>query len=448
MNLVVAGLSHKTAPVEVREQISFPKERIGEAIGRLKALPGIMECAILSTCNRVEVYGVVSETSKGVDGIRDFLASHQATLMPEELFSHFYIRAGTDAIGHLIRVSSSLDSMVVGEPQILGQVKRAFDLAQMHKGTGRLLNRLFGKAISVAKRIRTETGIGESAVSVGSVATELATKIFGKLEDKKVLLVGAGEVATLAARHLMQEGVRDVTIASRTEERAQELASHFRGRAMAIEDLQGGLSRMDIVICSAGAPHYLITPEMVKRALKGRRQPLILIDISVPRVIDPEINRINDIFLYDIDDLEEIVAEHRRARQAEIAQAESIIVKEIVTTAALIKTLDAVPTIVDIRQKAEQIRRAELERFVPKLASLSDEDRRLVEAMTQAIVNKLLHAPMVALKHDMSGGDGILTVETARRIFNLDGQLPHHPHHRDGTGDRKVGLDGSEDRNG
>lgn len=446
MNLVVVGVSHKTAPVEVREQISFPKARIGEAIGRLRSVPGVMECVILSTCNRVEVYGVVAETSDGLEGIRDFLASHQATLRPEELFSHFYVRMGTDAIGHLFRVASSLDSMVVGEPQILGQVKRAFDLAQVHKGTGRLLNRLFGKAISVAKRIRTETGIGESAVSVGSIATELATKIFGRLEGKTVLLVGAGEMATIAARHLMDAGVRDVVIASRTLARAEELAAHFHGRAMAIEDLAGALDRMDIVLCSAGAPRVLITPEMLKPVLKSRRHPLCLIDISVPRNIDPAVNDLEGVFLYNIDDLEGVVKENMSARHAEITRAESVIIRHVVATANFMKTLDAVPTIVAIRGKAEEIRRSEIERVAPKLSDLSPEEWKIIDAVTQSILNKLLHAPTVAIKHDMAARDGAMTIEAARRLFNLDGQLPTHPHHVHGNDGREVGLDEYEDR--
>ena len=446
MNLVVVGVSHKTAPVEVREQISFPKARIGEAIGRLKAVPGVLECVVLSTCNRVEVYGVVTETSDGIEGIRDFLASHQASLRTEELFSHFYVRMGTDAIGHLFRVASSLDSMVVGEPQILGQVKRAFDLAQAHKGTGRLLNRLFGKAISVAKRVRTETGIGESAVSVGSVATELAQKIFGRLEGKSVLLVGTGEMATLAARHLMTEGVREVVIVSRRVERAEELAAHFHGRAMAIEDLPQALERVDIVLCSTGAPRYLITPEMVGPSMKNRRHPLILIDISVPRNIDPAVNDLEGVFLYDIDDLEGVVAAHLREREAETVEAESLIVKELIAAASTMKTLDAVPTIVALRQKAEGIRRTELERYAQKLVALSPEEFKAVEAITQSIVNKLLHAPTVALKQDMHSGDGAQTVETTRKLFNLDQALSSHPHEKSGIEGREVGLDEHEDR--
>ncbi|MBI5180305.1 MAG: glutamyl-tRNA reductase, partial [Nitrospirae bacterium] len=301
MNILVIGLSHKTAPVEIREKISFSEKALPDALHKLRQYPSVKEGAILSTCNRVEVYSVVKDLEDGTAQVKKFFSDFHDSVNPKDIQPHLYVYSAEEAVRHIFRVASSLDSMVVGEPQILGQIKDAFEYSLSNEATGVILNRLFKKAISVAKMIRTKTGIAESAVSVSYTAVELAKKIFEHLEDKAVMLVGAGEMSELAAKHLKNNGVKNVMVSTRTYQRALKLAKEFNGKATKFEDFPSEMVHADIVICSTGAPHYLIRYDMVEQIIHQRRnRPVFFIDISVPRNIDPDINKIDNVYLYDI----------------------------------------------------------------------------------------------------------------------------------------------------
>ncbi len=421
MNIIVVGLSHKTAPVELRERLSFPPKRLGEALLGLKSCENLDEGVLLSTCNRVEVVAAVRETQSGFDTVGDFLMRHAPETPPEQLRGHLYFYEGSDAIAHVFRVASSLDSMIVGEPQILGQLKSSFDNAMVHKTTGVVLNKLFKKAISTAKRIRTETKIAETPVSVSSVASELAEKIFGSLQGVSALMIGAGEMATLAARHLVSRGLRRVFISTRTYERAASLAQHFSGTAVRFEEVPEMLAHVDVVIASTEAPHALIHPEMVKRIMPARKgRPLFFIDISVPRNVDPAVNDLDGVFLYNIDDLQTVVQTNIEGRRREAEGAERIVKEEVLGMGRWLKSLDVVPTIVAIRERAEEIRKQELEKSLGRLGRLSEAERSLVDGLTQAIVNKLLHGPVTVLKEEVGSTNGNQAIETARKLFQLE----------------------------
>ncbi|MBI5180344.1 MAG: glutamyl-tRNA reductase [Nitrospirae bacterium] len=429
MNILVVGLSHKTAPVEIREKISFSEKVLSYAIHKLKNYPSVKEGAILSTCNRVEVYSVVKELDEGVKEIKGFFTDFHDSVKENDILPHLYVYTAEDAVKHIFRVASSLDSMVVGEPQILGQLKDAFEVSLANEATGVILNRLFKKAISVAKMVRTETGIAESAVSVSYAAIELAKKIFERLEDKVVMLVGAGEMSELAARHLTSNGVRNFIVSTRTYQRALKLAKEINGRPIKFEDFPDEMIHADIVICSTGAPHYLIRYDMVEKIIHDRRnKPVFFIDISVPRNIDPEINKIDNVYLYDIDDLESVVQANKKEREKEGEKAEEMIGNEVITFSNWFKTLEVVPTIVALREKVEEIRKGELEKTIPKLKGMTDEERDAIERLTTAIVNKIIHAPLIALKQETNSEDGAIYIEAVRKLFNLDKLLPHHGH--------------------
>lgn len=422
MEIVVVGLSHKTASVEVREKLSFPEARLPDALCCLGRLQSVSENVILSTCNRVESYAMVKDAEKGIEGIKDFFLEYHGLadgVYRESLYAHH----GREAVRHLFRVAASLDSMVVGEPQILGQLKDAFDHALANKTTGVVMNRLMKKSISVAKRIRTETKIAESAVSISFAAVELARKIFGDLQGKAVMLAGAGEMAELAAKHLVNNGVKTVLVANRTYERAVELAMEFDGRPVKYEDLAAEMVHADILIASTGAPHYILTQKDMQKVIKERKnRPVFLIDIAVPRNLDPQINKIDNVYLYDIDDLQSVVQSNIKERQKEADLAGEIIEEEIETFMSWLGSIDVVPTIVAIRDKAEAIRQAELERSIPRMGGLTEKQISQVEALTSAIVNKLLHSPLVALKRSAGNPEGSGHIEAARVLFELGEQ--------------------------
>lgn len=424
MNIVIVGLNHRTASVDIRERLAVSEGGMGDALYRLTADPMIEEGLILSTCNRVEVCAVVKETHRGFDVIKNFLATSDDALTLETITPSLYIYSSSKAIEHLFRVASSLDSMIVGEPQILGQLKDAFDHAMIHKTTGIILNKAFKKAISVAKRVRTDTKIAESAVSISFAAVELAKKIFGKLEGKSVMLIGAGEMAELAARHFVGNGVESITIANRSYERGVELAKTFNGTPIKFDDFEAEMVKSDIVLCSAGAPYYLIKPEAVKKVIELRKnRPVFFIDISVPRNIDPEINAFDNVFLYDIDDLQHSVQSNLASRKKEALKAEEIIADEIASFARWFKSLDAVPMIVALKDRAEAIRQAELEKIQNKLGDLSDTQRDALEGLTASIVNKLLHSPLTVLKKEVHSTNGNMILETTRKLFDLEEML-------------------------
>ncbi|MDF2460076.1 MAG: hemA [Nitrospira sp.] len=420
MHIVVVGLSHKTAPVEIREKLAVPESRLGEALTRLCAYQGIREGILLSTCNRVEVYAVVEDLEAGYGRIQEFLADAHLSVASEQLTPHLYWQTGDRAITHLFRVACSLDSMVVGESQILGQVKDAFEMALTHKTTGLILNKVVKKAISVAKRVRTDTRIAETAVSVSYAAVELAKKIFSDLRDKTVLLVGAGEMAKLAARHFMAAGVRHVLVTTRTPQHAVALADRFNGTAVPFEQFREEMAAADIVLVSTGAAHYLVGSDDVQRAVKQRmNRPMFLIDISVPRNIDPAVRHVDNAFLFDIDDLKFRVEQNRGERLQEAERAEHMVIEEVAAVRQWLQSLEVTPTIVALRGRVEDIKRAEVEKALARLAHLPPQERALVEAMASSIVNKLIHNTMVTLKSEVTTADGAAFVEAARRFFNL-----------------------------
>ena len=420
MHIVVVGLSHKTAPVEIREKLAVPESRLGEALTRLCAYQGIREGIVLSTCNRVEVYAVVEDLEAGYGRIQEFLADAHLSVASEQLTPHLYWQTGDRAITHLFLVACSLDSMVVGESQILGQVKDAFEMALTHKTTGLILNKVVKKAISVAKRVRTDTRIAETAVSVSYAAVELAKKIFSDLRDKTVLLVGAGEMAKLAARHFMAAGVRHVLVTTRTPQHAVALADRFNGTAVPFEQFREEMAAADIVLVSTGAAHYLVGSDDVQRAVKQRmNRPMFLIDISVPRNIDPAVRHVDNAFLFDIDDLKFRVEQNRGERLQEAERAEHMVIEEVAAVRQWLQSLEVTPTIVALRGRVEDIKRAEVEKALARLAHLPPQERALVEAMASSIVNKLIHNTMVTLKSEVTTADGAAFVEAARRFFSL-----------------------------
>ncbi len=440
MGIIVIGLSHKTAPIEVREKLNFPESTLPSALGKLMSYEGVRESMIVSTCNRVEIYASAPDSAKGIDRIKQFISDYHG-LSRESLEQSLYVYPDAQGVRHTFRVASSLDSMVLGEAQILGQLKDAFDVALKTKTTSTILNKLMKKAISVAKRVRTETKLAEGAVSISSAAVELAKKIFGDLEGKHVMLLGAGEMAELAAQHLLGNGVKNIMVANRTFERAEELAKEFKGDAIRFEHFPDALVMVDILICATGAPHYVVNREMIARALKERRnKPIFMIDISNPRNIDPETDKVDNVYLYDIDDLQSKVDVNTEGRAREAQKAEEIVSLEVETYLQWERALDAVPTIVDLREKIEDIRKRELEKTLGGLNGINEDQRRAVEAMSQAIVNKLLHAPLVVLKQAASTpGEGDSTIAIARRLFNLDKELK-----RPGAHEKAIEASGSE----
>ena len=420
MNLIIVGLSHKTAPVEIREKLSFPSQTIGEPLNRLCTSYGINEGVIISTCNRVEIFAVTRDIEKGLWQLKRFMSDYHNIPM-EGLDEHLYTYTSEDAARHIFRVASGLDSMVLGEPQIFGQVKDAYGYALQHRTAGVIINKLFHKAFSVAKRIRTETKIGSSAVSISYAAVELAKKIFGTLEGKSVMLIGAGEMAELAAKHLLSNGVQEIIVANRTYERAIEMAKGFNGTPIMFREFPHYLKRVDIVIASTAAPKYIIRPEQIDEVIKERKnRSMFFIDISVPRNVDPLINNIDNIYLYNVDDLQGVVEANMKERAKEARAAEVIIDEEIENFYKWVKSLDVVPTIVALKKKIEDIRKGEVEKALSGLNGLQEKDIQVIDAMTKAIVNKIVHDPVTHLKKEANKVEGDFYIEAARRLFDLN----------------------------
>lgn len=424
MNIIAVGLNHRTAPVELRERLAVTESRLPEALARLKRWPGIDEGVILSTCNRVELYAVVKDTELGLESLREYMVTIAADVSPEQVEPHLYRLDGAEAVRHLFRVAASLDSMVVGEPQILGQVKEAFEAALAEKSTSVVLNKVVKKAISVGKRVRTETGIAENAVSVSYAAVELAKKIFQNLAEKTVLLVGAGEMGKLAARHLVNAGVRHVMITNRNYDRALDVAKRFNALPVPYNEFTHEMAGADIIVCATAADSFVIGPEDVQRAIHARKnRPMFLIDISDPRNIDPAVGSLDNVYLYNIDDLQGHVDMNVEQRLREALKAEDIVRAEVPSVVVWLKSLEVVPTIVALRHKADEIQRAEIERILAKLGALSPRQRELVEELASAITNKLLHSPLIALKAEADSPNGPLFAETAQRLFDLEKEL-------------------------
>ena len=417
MNYLLIGVNHKTAPVDVRERLAIPEAQLPEAVRRLSQHPGIEEGMILSTCNRVEF---LARSTNGNADLRGFLCDY-LKLDRNSVEPHLYERRGADAIRHVLRVASSLDSMVVGEPQILGQVKEAYATARAVGAVKSDLDYVLTRSFAIAKRVRTETAIGTSAVSVASVAVELALKIFGTLKGKKVYLVGAGKMSELAARHLLAHGCTELTVSNRTFERADQLARKFDGEAVPFEQLYETVFDADIVITSTGSPDPIFRRQHGERFLAFRKnRPMFFIDIAVPRDVDEGMAKLDGIFVYNIDDLQQVASSHVADRQKEAARAEAIIEAEVRHIEARAHTAAVVPTIIFLQEQLETIRQAEIDRVRGRLGELTPEQELAIEAMTRGIVNKVLHAPITTLKSAAREGQEATNLDDlVRRLFNL-----------------------------
>lgn len=420
MEILVVGLNHTTAPVEVREKLAFGGGKLEEGLKSLVALPEIEEAVVLSTCNRVEMYTAVHDAARASEAIKAFSASFHG-IEPKMLDGALYFHKGVDAVRHSFRVAASLDSMIVGEAQILGQLKDAFEYSLERKTTGVMINKLMKKSISVAKRVRTETRIAESSVNISSAAVDLARKIFTHLEEKSVLLLGAGDMAELAAKHLMSNGVKDVAVANRTYATGCALAEQMGGKSIQFDEFPAEMVKRDIVICSTGAPTYVVTKQMMHDILKARKQkPVFIIDISVPRNIDPEINKLANVYLYDVDDLQSVAAAGLEERKKEAAKGEAIVEAEVDGFLKWCASLEAVPTIVALRDRAEAIKKDELQKVLNKFPELGDQGEKALNMLASSIVNKLIHPPTAALKTDTEDKDELIAM--IKRLYDLNGE--------------------------
>ncbi len=419
MHIVIVGLSHKTAPVEIREKLAFAPTAMERPLRQMLELSTITEGLIISTCNRVELCAVTKEPDAAIAELRRFLAEYHE-VSPEEINENLFDYQGEEAIRHLFRVSSSLDSMVLGEPQILGQIKTAYGYAAEFKTAGLILNRFLHKAFSVAKRVRTETAIASNAVSVSFAAVELARKIFDRLDNKGVMIIGAGEMCELAARHFVANGISKVLVTNRTFERAEKLAAEFNGKAVPFDSFVDHLAEVDIIMTSTGAPNFILGKRQMEEVLKRRKnRPMFLIDIAVPRDIDPKVNDISNTYLYDVDDLQGVVQANLKERQKEAGKAEAIVEQEIGQFHLWLGNLEVKPTVIALRRKLDEIRQQELEKTFGNLKDLTGKQRKSIEAMAGAIINKILHKPTAILKNsqnDMSGED---YVDAIRTLFDL-----------------------------
>jgi glutamyl-tRNA reductase len=421
MEILVVGLSHKTAPIELRERLNVPEQELPKPLEMMGEAADLVERMLVATCNRVEVYAVTEgAVPEAVEAITDCLSTYR-NVAKTEFLDKLYVHTAAEAVRHVFRVASSLDSMVVGEPQILGQVKAAYSVAQAREATGIILNNLMEQAFHVAKRVRSETAIASSAVSVSSAAVELARKIFGDLTGRSVLILGAGEMAELALRHLLDDGVRSVLVANRSYDRAMALARQFEGRAVTFESFRQEMVGADIVISATSAPHVILKKEDMQAVIHQRRhRPIFLIDIADPRDIDPTCNEVDNVYLYNIDDLQSVVEANLKERRREAERAEPIVEREVGVFLTWLRSLDVVPTIVSLRQRLEEIRGAELQKALGRIGDLTPDQREAVTALSHAMVNKILHQPMTELKRRAALQDGHLYTNVLRRLFGLE----------------------------
>ncbi|MEP6535173.1 MAG: glutamyl-tRNA reductase [Bryobacteraceae bacterium] len=420
MKLWITGVNHRTAPVAVRERLAFKEGDLPFALAELRKRPGLMEGMILSTCNRVEFAVTTDEDVDPQDCVEEFLTSSQRISDRSWIQPYVYSFGGREAIRHLFRVASSLDSMVIGEPQILGQLKSAYSMAKSQGAINGFLETVLTRAFSVAKRVRTETEIGVSAVSVSYAAVELAREIFGSLNHKKVMLIGAGKMSELAARHLHRSGVTQILVANRTRSRAEQVAQLVRGKIVEFESLYATLPEVDIVITSSGAPEYVLTKEQVRRIIDARKnRPMFLIDIAVPRNIDPAVNDLDNVFLYDIDDLQKVVDVNLRGRLNEAAEADKIVMEEVDRMEAWMRSREVVPMIVSLQSQLESVRAGEVERMRGRLGPLTPQQEEALEALTRGIINKIAHGPISELRKNAGSPGGVPVLDAIRRIFRL-----------------------------
>jgi glutamyl-tRNA reductase len=422
MELALIGVSHKTAPVEVRERLAFPSDKMRAALASLLERTHAAEAMILSTCNRVEI------VAQGPDAqsVQEFICEYHQ-IPADSISKHLYSYRNAEAIRHLFRVTASLDSMMVGEPQILGQVKEAYRLAFDAGTIGSSLSPLLDRAFAVAKRVRAETGISQSAVSISYAAVELARKIFGDLTGKTVMIIGASKMGELAAKHLKRNGVASVLVTNRTFERAVEIAQIFEGAAIPFEHFADHIDRADIVITSTGAPHFIITRPLAEQVIHRRRnKPVFFIDIAVPRDVDPTVNNIDNAFVYDIDDLQQVIDANMKERLKEAGRAEEIVDLEVRAFCTRMQSRDVVPTIVQLRDTVEKVRRDEIERHRKLFRDMSPEQQQAtlaaIDQITQSMLNKILHHPISQMKEMASDPDGAEFIDTVRKIFNIKPQ--------------------------
>lgn len=441
IRIVNIGMNHETAPVELRECLAKDPAHADRALAMMRELACVKEGMFLSTCNRVEALFTTEQTDEAKGSVIAVL-SKLGGMPSESLCSNLFTYEDRDAVRHIFRVASSLDSMVIGEPQILGQIKEAYTRATKENTTGVILNRLLHRAFHTAKRVRTETGISDAAVSVSYAAVELAKKIFYDFKGKKVLLIGAGEMAELAARHLLSQGVSAITVANRTFQKAVEVAQVFKGVPVSFEEIEAQLLEADIVISSTAAPGYVITHDQVKGSMKKRRnRPLFFIDIAVPRDVEPEVNDLENVYAYDIDDLKGIIQVNLSQREEEAVKAERIVEEEVIKFEQWLKTLEVVPTIVSLKEKAETIRQAELKKSLSSLGELSPSQMKSLEALTLSITEKILNDPILFLKQKADRPLGKSYLDTARRLFRLDrengDEVEHGSEQDDRTSEKK-----------
>jgi len=418
-DIILLGINHKTAPVELRECIAFAADESQEALQTLQRRPHIKEVLLVSTCNRVELLFTTDNKSESISMTKEFIADFNK--IPLEQFEKaLYVHEGDAAVRHIFRVASSLDSMMVGEPQILGQIKEAYRLATQIRTSGVILNRLLHRTFFVAKRIRTETGIGDRAVSISYAAVELGRKIFGNLAGKSVLLVGAGEMAELAVEHLIRNKADNIWVANRTFENGVELAKKFSGSAIRFDEITNCLETIDIIISSTGSPDFVITRDQVKSVIRKRRnRPIFFIDIAVPRDIDPGVNRLSNSYVYDIDDLQGVVDENIEDRQQEAVKGERIVDEAVISFRQWYESLDVIPTIIALRKKIEVIAAAEIKKTLQS-NKIPEDGADAIHKMTGALINKILHDPTLFLKSNGMVEDKSLYVDAIRKIFKLD----------------------------
>ena len=420
--IIIVGLNHETAPMEVRETVAFSRSVLGESLKRLHSLVSVQEGVILSTCNRVEVVALAPNEEAATSEVKTFLMEQRSSINRGTLDDHLYTYSGDAAVRHLFRVAASLDSMVIGEPQILGQLKDYYTAAQEAGTVGTILHRLFHRSFSVAKRVRTETGIASRVVSVSSVAVDLAKRIFDRLEDKVVMLIGAGKMGDLVARHLQRSGVSSLMVTNRTFERAVELAAQFHGNPIRIEDFSRYLRLADLVIGCTSAPDYLLRPSVIEDVLRERKQKaMFFIDLGDRHNFDPGINEIDNVYLYDTDDLQSVAKENLKGREGEVDKAEKIVNEEVIGFVRWLDSLEQVPTIVALRSRLEEIRQKELEKSLStSLKGLSEKEKQALEDMTSAMISKILHAPITRLKKPSEEQEEARYIEALKRLFDLE----------------------------
>ena len=425
MNILLIGLSHKTAPIEIRERVAFPGATLRSvltnfgAIHKQAHLKDVKEGVILSTCNRLEIYAAVDDPQMARNAIIEFLA-RSCGVAPEAFSEYLFTYHNREAARHLMRVASGLESMVVGEPQILGQITKAYEAALSQQAAGTVLSALFRAAIHTGKRARTETAISVNAASISSVAANLAAHLLGDVSQRQVLLIGAGEMAAVAVRALLERGASHIVVANRTFENAEQLAETWGGKAITFQQLPGAMAGADIIITSTGAPHTILNRELLEPAMSSRPGRLLfIIDIAVPRDVEPDVVKIPNVHLRDIDDLQSQADENVRERESEIPRVEAIVDEEVEQFSEWLSSLEVVSTITALRQQIEEVRQRELEHLFNRL-DLDEHERDLVAMMSHRVVNQILHGPTLCLKNEAANGNGAACISTVRQLFSLD----------------------------